>query len=209
MKLLLKLTRAFFLTTLVFNLAACSPEDGQDGAQGPPGVAGQDGVDGMDGNANVQSGTVELDNSDWLWQGNYSFAVGSGGTSVTSWFTRYVDISIPELDEDIDQNGLTLVYFKRGSNPWYSLPFKFTAFGSDYETQIVHESSVGNIRLHYFWSQVQGSTPANLDSFVIAEYTFKYVIIQGTQIGKNSGYSKKELQKMTYEEVMDLFALDY
>ncbi|MCL6265159.1 collagen-like triple helix repeat-containing protein [Flagellimonas myxillae] len=212
MKFLLKTTQSTFLTILLIGLAACSPEDGQDGAPGPQGPQGEQGAagqDGVDGNANVRTGTVDLANADWLWNASYTFNTGEGGASSTSWFTRYVDLSIPEIDEDINENGLILVYFRRGSNGWYSLPFKFTAFGSDYETQIVHESNVGNIRLHYFWTPVQGSTPGNLQSFTIAEYTFKYVIIQGTLIGKNSGYSKKALQKMTYEEVMDVFALDY
>ena len=216
MKNTMKLLLICFLTTSFISLNSCSPEDGQDGAQGPQGpqgVAGQDGVDGQDGedgNANVQTGTVDLVNEDWLWNSNYSFSIGANGSSTTSWFTRYADLTVPEIDMDIDENGLVLVYFKPTSNSgWTPLPFQFNAFGSDYFTHIVYESSVGNIRLHYFWTPNQGATPTNLSTFIIAPHTFKYVVIQGTAVGKDAGYTLNDYKKMSYEDLMDHFGLDY
>lgn len=188
---------------------ACSPEDGQDGVMGPQGIAGQDGADGQDGNANVQTGTVDLVNEDWLWQGSYTFNHQAGGFS-SSWFTRYADLDIPEIDADIDQNGVVLVYFKASLNGgWQPLPFLFTSFGNGYFTHIVYETSVENIRLHYFWTENKGATPGGLATYEIADHSFKYVIIEGTAVGKNSSYSKTDFSKMTYEEVMDHFGLDY
>lgn len=199
------------LLIITMIVSSCSPEDGMDGAtgpQGPQGLAGQDGVDGEDGNANVQTGTVNLTNGDWLWNSSYTFATSSGGLN-TSWFSRYVDIVVAEINDDIDQNGVVLVYFKASSGGgWQPLPFQFTSFGAGtYITNIAFESSVGNIRLHYFWTPNTGSVPAGLSTHPIADHSFKYVIIQGTAVAKGSGNYGVDFKKMSYEEVMDYFGL--
>ena len=209
MRVYTKLVLICCLAISFLTLTSCSPEDGQDGAQGQQGVAGQDGIDGQDGNANVQTGTVDLVNEDWLWQGNFAFNHQGGGFS-SSWFTRYVDLAIAEIDTDIDENGLVLVFFKATTNGgWQPLPFQFTSFGAGYFTHIAYESSVGNIRLHYFWTPNQGATPGSLNTFDIADLSFKYVIVQGTAVGKNDENLGIDFRKMTYEEVMDHFGLDY
>jgi len=42
-------------------------------------------------------------------------------------------------------------------------------------------------------------------AFTIPDYSFKYVLLQGTLIAKNSGI---DFKKMPYEEVMDYFRLE-
>ena len=187
---------------------------GPEGPQGPQGDAGEDGTDGEDGtngedgNANVWVGTVALTNADWVWNSSYSFSYGTGAT--TSFFTRYVNLNVPEIDAEIDDTGLVLVYFKATSTGgWQPLPFQFSSFGNDYETHIVYETSVGNIRLHYFWRANQGSIPSGLDTYTIANYPINYVIIQGNAIAKSADKGNLHFKKMSYEEIMDHFNLPY
>ncbi len=188
-------------------------EIGPEGPQGSQGDAGEDGTDGKDGtngedgNANVSVGTVVLTNADWLWNSSYSFSYGTGTTTI--FFTRYVNLNVPEIDAKIDDTGLVLVYFKpTASGGWQPLPFQFPSFGNDYDTHIVYETSVGNIRFHYFWRANQGTVPSGLDSYTIGNYPIKYVIIEGNLIAKSPDNSNLDFKKMSYEEIMDHFNLE-
>ncbi len=180
---------------------------GDPGEIGPEGPQGSQGSAGEDGNANVSVGTVVLTNADWLWNSSYSFSYGPGTTSST--FTRYVNLNVPEIDAIIDDSGLVLVYFKAtASGGWQPLPFQFSSFGNDYDTHIVYETSVGNIRFHYFWWANQGTVPIGLSTYTIGNYPIKYVIIEGNVIAKSPDKSNLDFKKMSYEEIMDHFNLE-
>ncbi|MCK4539411.1 MAG: hypothetical protein KAV42_11500 [Candidatus Krumholzibacteria bacterium] len=147
------------------------------GCEGPTGPAGED------GNANVKTGTISPTSAEWLWQGAYDFQTGTG--TWTSYFTRYVNIPVAEITPDFISTGLVLVFFEAvpGSGEWAPLPFQFTSFGSQYNFNIVYEVEEGVIRLHYFYSiNTAGATVPTLETAVIPTYTFKYMVIEGTEL---------------------------
>ncbi len=186
-------------------LLSCSAEDGEDGDTGPQGPPG---ADGLDGNANVVSGTVELQNSDWLWNSNYS--INTSITSISTWFTRYVDLMVPEIDQAIDNEGLVLVYFRfLPQDGWRPLPFQLNPIGSVFDTNIAFETSVGLIRLHYFWTPNTGPIPMGLETHQIATATFKYIIVEGNTLSITSKDPGIDLRKLSYREAMDHLGLDY
>ncbi|WP_171036983.1 collagen-like protein [Maribacter algarum] len=154
---------------------------GQDGADGQDGTDGQDGADGQDGNANVIV-------SDWI----------ATQFSVTPFNISAFVINVPE----ININGAILVYGKNTNGNISPIP---------------HE--VGVERYTYYVVPGSGSfpniTPNKMGfvgettnaSDVIFDYfeEVRYVNIPPPPSGK----SAIDFNKMTYEEVMDYFALEY
>lgn len=125
-------------------MTACSPEDGADGAagsQGLQGTAGADGLDGQDGNANVSSILFE----------NIAIVVGNN------------DIDIPELTQDIFDNGLVHAYAQASSASWEPLPI---ATGGSIILEI-NKILVGSVQLTATFSQ-------NLN--------IRFVLVAGTDI---------------------------
>lgn len=84
-------------------------EQGETGEQGPKGDPGEDGQNGEDGNANVRTKTVVLTNNDWVfgeWVSKYQ-----NGRVIATYPARYVNLTIPELTNDIEENGAVLLLF--------------------------------------------------------------------------------------------------
>jgi hypothetical protein len=108
---------------------------GCEGDQGPVGPAGPA------GNANVKSGTVAPTNAEWLWNSVYTLKESTGQT--TSYFTRHVDVAVPQITAEIIANGAVLVFFEPlpGSGRWAPLNYSFLAFGGEYFHNYVYEAT--------------------------------------------------------------------
>lgn len=136
----------------------------------------KEGPAGPPGNANVKSGTVSLTNTDWKWNSFWTLTTNTG--SNTSYPTRYVDINTDLVTQDIADKGSVQVFFKPDGDVWAPLPYTFLDVTRNYFFNFMYEHKAGRIRLHYFWTSniAGGGAPANLNTYVLPNYTFKYVI---------------------------------
>ncbi|MGB5819880.1 MAG: hypothetical protein WBG90_10395 [Saonia sp.] len=177
-----------FLATIIALALGCSSEDGEDGAvgpqgsqgeQGPIGPAGADGQDGADG----MNGTDGADGQD-------------GNANVTSVLYENQAIlegnnvfDIPELTQAIYDTGIVYVYVTViGNDYWEPLPIFLT--GS--VALEIDRIEIGRITLRSTFAQF------NLN--------FRFVLVEGNLSSKTTD---KNIQKMSYEEAMDYFGLDY
>jgi hypothetical protein len=150
---------------ILLSLAACKKE----GPQGPQGPTG---------NANVKGDTIRLTNSNWLYPGTWELQTGGG--ALTYYSTRYADIATDLITADIIKKGSVAVFFKPNKDTWTALPFTFLAALPAIYHNYTYEFKPGNIRLHYYWNS--GPTtpaPSGLNTFVIPDFTFKYVVTAG------------------------------
>lgn len=138
-------------------MTACSPEDGADGAAGPQGLqgtAGTDGLDGQDGNANVSSVLLQ----------NVAIVVGNN------------NFDIPELTQDILDNGLVYAYAQTLSSTfWEPLPI---ATGGSIILDI-DRIFVGSVQLTATFSQ-------NLN--------IRFVLVAGTDVNGVDFSNYKEVE---------------
>ncbi|WP_201739407.1 collagen-like protein [Dokdonia sinensis] len=175
----MKTSRFFMYLFMVFaiTLTACSEDgedgmDGMDGAPGAQGPAGEDGQDGEDGNANVVSITID------------GFPIVSGINNIT----------IPEVTQDIVDNGLVLGYTTVSGNPfWETLP-------------VVTGGSVILDIDRIFLETVRLTSTFN------QTLDFRFLIIEGTPLGRQSGSTREyyEMQGVDfndYESVKEFFNL--
>ncbi|MEN8797950.1 MAG: collagen-like protein [Flavobacteriaceae bacterium] len=178
------------LLIVSITLFSCSPEDGENGEIGPqgpqgiqgdPGEDGVDGTDGEDGNANVlYSEWFTVTQSDWS---------GIGGTKIS--FTQ----SAPDITAEITDTGVVLVYH-RFNNQTRQLPYSYSPNG----LHLVYIFVPGSITIEGFL----------LDASVISAISaldFRFIIIPGGV--PIAGKGTRDFTKMSYEEVMDYFGLDY
>ena len=158
-----------FLVLVLGIFTACS------GDQGPAGPKGDK------GNANVMSGSLAPTDAEWLWNANYTLRTGPGST--TSWFTRYVDVALPQITAGIIANGAVLVFMEPepGSGNWVSLIYSFVSFGGTYFHHFAYNASEGLLRLHFFMTPNTGANPSS-QTWVLPVYTFRYVIVAGTAL---------------------------
>lgn len=160
--------RMLLLAVVVLAVAGC------EGDQGPVGPSG---------NANVVTGTITPTNAEWAWMAHYSLEISAGLRM--SYFTRYVDIPVAEITSEVLATGAILVSFEAdpGSGSWVPLPFQYSGTSYDYLVNIVHEVSEGTIRLHYFNMPTSSdATLPDLETLSIPTYTFKYTVIEGTDL---------------------------
>ena len=173
---ILKLVVLALCTILVLS---CSGEDGEDGVpglQGIEGPAGADGADGVDGNANVVSVFIP----------EVAITVGRN------------TIMIPELTEDIFNNGYVIGYVtvSGNTNVWETIP---VIVGAGDVALDITQIRVGELFLDSTFDQV-------LD--------FRFILVAGTSsTGKTSILSiRSELKNAgvdisDYEAVMNYFRL--
>lgn len=179
--------------------------DKGEGEQGVQGEQGTPGENGQDGNANVRSKILTLTNTDWLFPVQ-SIRLQNGRVIQISQ-ARYVDLDVPELTEDMDQNGMILLFIKlRSGGSWQPLPYE-NDLGDFYE-YIRYETSIGKIQLQFGWFGNNPPLSSALETYVMSDYPIKYILVEGNAIGKTK-VTIKQLKKMSYEEVMDYFDLDY
>lgn len=188
---------AFGIALMACGALACEGPTGPQGEQGLQGPQGEQGPQGLPGNANVVGDTVTLTNADWLW--NSIFWLSTAPNSATGWATRYVDLDVPAITEDILYGGEVLVYMENyTAGTLTSLPVVFTQYG--YTTNYVYEISVGRIRLHFFYAVSDTSQPyPRTQDAVIPTRLYKWVVIEGTMASQmaNAG-----VDLGVYEEVV-------
>lgn len=201
----LKLNLKYVIIIMVgATIFSCSKAE--DGATGPAGLAGQNGIDGVDGvdglNGGVDGtdgvdgsngtdgqdgavGTANVIYSPLITIDQFDWDVFSGGAL---WVYQ---IPAPELTQDIFDKGIVLVYrYSAGDGGRYEpLPVDTYEF-------IIRLNKV-EIR------RKQESEPYSS----ISDQEFRYMLIPGAV--STSGKSSIDYKKMTYEEVMDHFGLEY
>lgn len=171
----------FGFIALALLMAAC---EGPVGPPGPPGFDGLDGRDGRDGNFNVFSINYEILETDWL----------DIGTPGEPGFFRVVDLSVPEINDDIVDNGMVLAYYRaQDGDPWIALPLTFIfhdpeiveVFDFVYQRELVTLQSSASDR---------GGTPyAGIVRIIVAE---------GIPI------LKREIDISNYQEVVETLGIE-
>ena len=158
----------FALFILSIGLSACVRVDGPQGPQGSP---------GRDGNANVISINYEVFESDW-------FEVGTPGEND---FYMALDLSVPEIDQDIMDNGLVLAYYRiDDKSPWIALPYTLISHDPAYVEKLDFIYDVGFVG---FQSQ---ATDKNATPY---EGIFKIIVASAFPV------NKMEVDYTNYEEV--------
>jgi hypothetical protein len=159
---------------------------GPTGSTGANGATGATGPTGATGNANVKVDTFTVKGADWVYNSIFWFASGNGISE--GYFTKYYDRANTTITADILSGGAVLVYFT--SNPsfntseWIALPYSFADNSSGaFNYNYAYETSVGNVRLHFFFSPNNGGTPPTLNTFTPPNHVFKVVTVSGTLIG--------------------------
>jgi len=183
MKNLISKTKFVVMSLLIVLFISCDGEDGAIGPAGQNGIDGTDGangIDGQDGNANVIA-------SDWftVTQSDWS---GIGATKITHSF------SAPEISQGIIDSGVVLIYH-RFNGQTRQLPYSYSPDG----LHLVYLFTVSSVTLEGF--HLNGSAINT-----ISPLGFRYIIIPSNISTKSSGI---DFTKMSYEEVMDYFKLNY
>ena len=104
----------FVLMVLSLTIISCEPEVivGPEGPQGPA---------GLDGNANVVSIEKTVGSTDWI-------AEGSAGEDLY----YYYEISVPQITQDILDDGFVIVFLKSGDY-YTALPTVYYFYSSTYD----------------------------------------------------------------------------
>jgi len=162
--------------SMIAMTAACS------GSNGTNGAAGATGPQGPEGNANVQVDTFSLTSSQWLW--NSQYVLQTSPSSYTEYFTRYYDATDSSVTQDILDQGLVLVFFtpntSNNTDQWAPLPYEFLDASEVFTYNVVFETMVDTVRLHYFFAQFAPGTVPVLSTYDIPTYKFKIVAISGS-----------------------------
>lgn len=152
MRNFLKTTTLIIVVGLVTLINGCA-KDGKDGTPGPTGPIGLTGATGTNGNANVKNINVVVVTSDWwLNSGTY----------------RY-DKFLPEIDQNIVDNGMVLAYMESSpySETWVALPFSIKDVEINYSYWEYYVSLIVSLG--------SGATPNNPGIV-----RFKVLVVQGT-----------------------------
>ncbi|MGB1308107.1 MAG: hypothetical protein ACPG6B_04305 [Oceanihabitans sp.] len=172
-------TKYIVLALFVAFSFACSSEDGEDGATGPAGPAGPAGTNGTDGNANVIS-------SDWIT-----------ATYVLDFpQRRSFTMTTPEITQDVLDNSAILFYGRTSLDEVWAVPVSFPFLNQNYS---YYTSTPGSVIL--LCDSMDGSDITTSPYFI----DYRYVIIPPN----GSGKMNTDFSKMSYEEVVDYFNLDF
>lgn len=194
------------ILVLVIGVLACEGPTGPRGPQGPQGEQGTEGPEGPqgpEGNANVVADTLTLTDSDWIY--NSIFWLGTGPGASSGYISRYADLAVPALTQDILYAGEIRVYMEHAPSAtpgaMTSLPLIFSH--TSYTRNYFYELSVGQIRLHYFHTRNDPSfTPPNPQTVTIPDRLYKWVVIEGTLA---SQMEKDGVDLNVYDEVASYF----
>lgn len=153
-----------FFSLIIFSsmaLSSCITD------QGPIGPPGRDGQDGRDGNAEVFSINYLAEESDW-------YDVGVPGDD--EYFIA-LDLDVPEIDEDIVDNGVVLVYYRETpTNAWTALPYTFISHNPEYLEKLDMIYSLGFVGVQSM------ATDRSANPYV---GTFRVIVAPGIGLGKN------------------------
>ncbi len=202
MKNAMQLSKLVLGTLLLIGLVvSCSTEDGEigpegpqgeQGVQGPAGEDGQDGMNGQDGQDGEQGeqGTANVIYSEWIPSGF--------DDPITDDFDQF-ELDVPQLNETLQDSGVILVYARR-STLIYPIPITF--FGSLDENY--------NWRLLTTNDDIIAVRVNSTDGGVIGEPflndEYRYVLIPGGQQAEGGrSISAQDYQKMSYEEIAQMF----
>jgi len=170
-------------------------EDGINGVDGQDGVDGIDGADGADGNTEIVS-------SDWI---------ATEFSTVESTFSSFEVFNF-QLTDDFMDTGIVLAYGRSNlnNNIW---PIPYDSNTSRYDIRLEPGTpSSGSILNPPFVLGTAGTILFRGISADGVDRTFtlfdevRYILVPGPS---TSGKSSLNFEKMTYEEVMDHFNLDY
>lgn len=145
-----------------FTLTSCIVD------QGPIGPPGRDGLDGRDGNAEVFSINYLAEESDWYDEG----IPGEDGYFIA------LDLEVPEIDQDIVDNGVVLVYYRETpDNAWTALPYTYISHNPDY---------IEKLDMIYALEFVGIQSMASDRSANPYTGTFRVIVAPGIGLGKSS-----------------------
>jgi len=176
------------LTFLVVGCSKTGPAGpagpaGPQGPQGAQGATGSTGAQGPQGNANVFVDTFSLTNAQWAYNSQYYFEVSPG--SYVEYFTRYHDITLPEVSRGILDSGLVLAYFNpnpiANTDQWAPLTYEFLDGSADFYYVMAYQTFLGEVEMEFFFQQINTSASIpNLATYKIPTYKFKVVVISGS-----------------------------
>jgi len=169
-------------------------EAGPQGEQGPKGDNGQDGQDGQDG----EDGNANIIYSEWFTSGGAWTKPGSDG------YDAYFDRAAPGVTQDIIDSGIVLSYANITMFSGGIKPLPFTTGNGVTSLWNYFITDIGNIRF------IATNLEHDDRTFVPSRFIeFRYVIVPGGQLGAKGAATKNELKKMSYQEVMEYFGLEY
>lgn len=176
------------------------------------GPKGDKGDKGDPGTANVMASTVVVDNSMWAWGAWYVYSAFGGSVSFQ---TRYCQISVPLLTQDIVNNGLVQVYFTPSAggldNAYTNLPasYMLTSASSSgpkkYSANYRYLYWQGVITLYFFFQAEEGAAEnafPSAQTYTIPVHKFKYVIVPG-----NKMQAAKKVDMNDYKAVKAAYGL--
>ena len=206
-KLNLKYVVIFLVSVTFFS---CSPEDGEDGVMGLPGqdgingIDGQDGADGTDGQ-DGSDGADGADGNDTIFSSEWIDSGFSETPTVLQGFFRVTD---DRFSSSVVNSGVVLVYGMRLFDEAVE-PIPFTEGVIAYSYNMEPNSATGtfpNITLET-GSITFIAKSSDFSSNIYDRYSqFRYVIIPPTTTARSSTLN---FEKMSYEEVVDHFGLEY
>ena len=164
------------ICAVAIGFVAC---EGPVGPIGPPGPPGFDGLDGTQ----ALSINYEIIADDWEPVGN----PGEAG------FFRVLDLTVAEITQDIEDNGLVLVYYRAlDDDPWTFLPLTFISHDPAFteEFDFVYETG--------FVTLLSSATDADGTAY---EGTIRVIVAPGIPATKTS------INYKNYEEVKEIFGL--
>jgi hypothetical protein len=188
---------SLLLLAIVFIAVNCTKEgpEGPAGATGPQGPAGNSGGAGTPG-ATGPAGTANVIYSSWLAASPWADTLTNGITSAI--YRR----TAPGVTQAIIDNGVVLVYAQLvgGNGSTQQLPYTVVSASS---VQFYHLLYLGKVQI--LASALNGT--AYPGASASTSNTFRYVIIPGGVAGGRlaNGYSRSELQSMSYEQVCSLY----
>ena len=160
------------------------------------------GPKGDKGESGATATTVTISKDTWLW---------SAGTEFSRKFD-IVELNIPQITQDIFDNGIVMVYGRLTSdvNTWNALPYSFS-FDS-HSTFVNYEIKPGKL-------VIKVSNSLNSTNIGIARFDMKAVMIPGSISATTAGnqnqiningqvYTQKQLQAMSYEQSARLFKFE-
>jgi hypothetical protein len=128
-------------------------------------------------------------------------------------FAKVATLEIPKLTQKIFNSGTVLVYIKTPSalnfnfNQYTSLPFSMRSSSVGYSTKIAFAYEPGKLRIYYYYEIADaGATVPDISTAVVPPFTFKYVIIPGTE-GFSAG-KRSPVDFSDYNAVEEYYHLD-
>lgn len=190
---------AIGLTLCTLAMTSCTKE-GPEGPIGPIGPKGEQGLQGEQG-AEGQAGTVNVMYSEWLNQ-DFNFLDGTKFKAMKIEDTRLTN-------EFLNKGGIVLGFFRFQKNVQYPLPYISNLRNTMRSFTAISFNDRGEVRFSLESTDDSELTTDEVNGVGAGiQAQFKYVMIPGgTPLSGKTPHH--DFEKMTYEEVMDYFELDY